>query len=83
MLLHPDVQEKVHAELDRELPPGVQPTFGDRQNLPYLDAVWRESKRMHPSTPICVPHVSLEDTEYKGWFIPKGTSFQITLGYVR
>lgn len=82
MLLHPEAQAKVHAELDREIGPGVQPTFSDRPNLPYLDAAWRESKRMHPSTPLGIPHLSQEADVYKGYFIPKGTMLFGNIGCV-
>lgn len=52
MLLHPEIQKKIHAELDAVIARGHLPTFEDRANLPYLDAAWRESIRHHPPSPI-------------------------------
>lgn len=52
MLLHPHEQKKIQAELDEVIHDGVLPEFKDRDSLPLLDAAWRESIRMHPSTPL-------------------------------
>jgi len=52
MLLHPEEQKKIQAELDDVLHYGVLPEFKDRDSLPILDAAWRESIRLHPSTPL-------------------------------
>jgi len=60
MLLHPGEQKKIQAELDEVIPHGVLPQFRDRDVLPVLDAAWRESIRLHPSTPLGkVPHLIL------------------------
>ena len=52
MLLHPEEQKKIQAELDDVIHRGVPPEFKDRDSLPILDAAWRESIRLHPSTPL-------------------------------
>ena len=51
LLLYPEVQAKVHAELDEVLG-DAPPTAEDRQRLPYLEAVWKESLRWHPPVPL-------------------------------
>jgi len=51
LLLYPEVQAKVHAELDEVLG-GAPPTAEDRQRLPYLEAVWKEALRWHPPVPL-------------------------------
>jgi cytochrome P450 len=79
MLLNPQVQKKIHAELDQF---GIHTfTFEDRPSLPYLDAAWKESMRMNPSSPLGVPHLSNADDMYKGMYLPKGTLFMTNLGY--
>jgi len=48
MLCHPHVQRKAHEELDRVLGTGKDarlPTFADRKNLPYIEAIMREGLR--------------------------------------
>jgi len=54
MLLHPEEQKKIQAELDEVIHENVLPEFKDRDSLPHLDAAWRESIRLHPSTPLGV-----------------------------
>lgn len=45
MVLHPDVQKRVHAELDSVLGGERLPTFEDKERLPYLMNVFREVLR--------------------------------------
>ena len=44
---HPDAEERLHAELDRELG-GAAPTVEDVPRLPYTRAVLSESMRLRP-----------------------------------
>ena len=55
MLLHPDVQKKAQAELDRVVGPGRLPDFSDRDDLVYLKAVIMELIRWHQVTPLGKP----------------------------
>jgi cytochrome P450 len=52
MLLHPEVQEKLHEELDRVVGQDRLPTFDDHVNLRYLEAVRKEGNRWQPLGPI-------------------------------
>jgi cytochrome P450 len=52
MLLHPEEQKKIQVELDDVVHHGVLAKFKDRDSLPILDAAWRESMRLNPSTPL-------------------------------
>jgi len=70
--LHPDVQAKGRAEIDRVVGRDRLPTFEDRQSLPYIESIYRETMRMNPSVPLGVSHVSTEDDVYRGYYIPKG-----------
>ncbi|KAI6042938.1 cytochrome P450 [Pisolithus marmoratus] len=72
MVLHPEVQAKVHAEFDAVLGRGVFPTFEDRPRLPYLQAVLYEVMRWNPVFPLGVPHATTTSDVYKGHHIPKG-----------
>ncbi|PVF96201.1 cytochrome P450 [Serendipita vermifera] len=80
MLLNPHVQKKIHVELDQF---GAHTfTFEDRPDLPYLDAAWKESMRLNPSSPLGVPHQSAADDMYKGMYLPKDTMFMTNIGYM-
>jgi len=72
MLLHPDVQEKAQGELDLVIGRERLPTFEDRPNLPFIDAVCKEVLRWRPVTPLAVPHAVTEDDVYAGFFHTKG-----------
>ena len=52
MILSPDVQAKVHEELDTVLGKDTLPTFNDRERLPYLQAVIYELYRWHTVFPL-------------------------------
>ncbi|KAI0271303.1 cytochrome P450 [Gloeopeniophorella convolvens] len=73
MVLFPDVQKRVQAELDSVLGGKRLPTFEDRASLPYLEATIKESLRFHPPTPLGIAHRLSEDDVVQGYHIPKGS----------
>ncbi|KAI0264152.1 cytochrome P450 [Gloeopeniophorella convolvens] len=72
VLLNPAVQREAQAELDSVTARERLPTFEDRPLLPYTDAVCKEVLRWQPVTPLAVPHATVQDAVYEGYFIPKG-----------
>ena len=52
MLLYPEVQKKAQEELDRVVGTDRLPTFADRDNLPYLEALVSEVHRWMPVSPM-------------------------------
>lgn len=52
MALHPEVQAKAQAELDRVVGPDRLPQVADRDSLPYIAAVMREVFRWQPIVPV-------------------------------
>ena len=73
MASHPDVQKKAQAELDIVVRPHRLPEIDDRDALPYMNAILKETMRWHTAVPLGVPHTSTADDEYNGYFIPKNT----------
>ncbi|KIK24043.1 hypothetical protein PISMIDRAFT_421565 [Pisolithus microcarpus 441] len=73
MILNPEIQDKVHEELDAVVGKGVLPTFEDRERLPYLQAVLYEVMRWHPVLPLGVPRATTASDVVEGYHIPKGT----------
>ncbi|KAI3549231.1 O-methylsterigmatocystin oxidoreductase [Colletotrichum abscissum] len=71
MLEFPDVQRKAQAEIDRVVGSGRLPTFEDRDKLPYVDALVKETARWWPIVPMSFPHTTTEEFEYEGYRIPK------------
>ncbi|KAF8917175.1 cytochrome P450 [Mucidula mucida] len=74
LVLHPKVQEKAQAELDAFVGRNRLPDFGDKPNLPFVEAVVLEALRWRPVTPTAVAHASLSDDTYAGYFIPAGST---------
>lgn len=56
MALHPDKLRAAHEELDRLVGTDRLPTIADRPNLPYIDAVIKETMRWHPALPLGMPY---------------------------
>jgi cytochrome P450 len=73
MTLYPEAQRKAQQELDRVVGTLRLPTFEDRKNLPYIDAVVKETFRWHPLAPLCLPHMTDQDDILNGYLIPKGS----------
>ncbi|KAI7742927.1 hypothetical protein M8C21_021435, partial [Ambrosia artemisiifolia] len=67
---HPEIQARLRHELDTKLGPGVQITEPDVQNLPYLQAVIKETLRLRMAIPLLVPHMNLHDAKLGGYDIP-------------
>lgn len=55
MVVHPEVQEKIQAEIDAVVGKARDrlPTIEDRPSLPFLDATFREMIRYSPTVPLC------------------------------
>ena len=52
MILHPEAQAKAQEEIDLVVGSQRLPDFGDRPNLPYVEAVYLETLRWRPVTPV-------------------------------
>jgi len=72
MVLHPEVQARAFAELDKVVGRDRLPEFTDRSCLPYIEAIIMEVLRWHPAVPQGVPHATEQDVIYGDYFIPKG-----------
>ena len=68
----PEIQARVHAELDAVVGRDALPTVDDRMRLPYTFACLAESMRYRTIGPLGLPHKASEDTEIGGYRIPAG-----------
>ena len=77
MGLHPEVQSKVHEELDRVfLDAGESATSDKLRHLHYLEAVIKEALRLYPSAPIIARRIDKE-VEIGGHTIPRGATVNL------
>ena len=72
-VLWPDVQRKIHEELDTVIGRARQPSLDDRPSLPYFEAAVNEAARLASVAPLGVPHCTTCDTSVAGFQIPKHT----------
>ncbi len=72
MMAYPDIQKRVHAEIDATVGRNRLPRLADKPELNFTYAVVLEVQRMASITPIGVPHCASEDTKIHGFNIPKG-----------
>ena len=73
LALHPGVQKKAQAELDTVVGRGRLPDFDDQPNLVYINAIMKEALRWQVVLPFALPHKTMQDDEFRGYFIPAGT----------
>jgi len=58
MAMYPEVQKKAHMEIDEVIGPSRLPTFNDRNSLPYINALIKESLRWLTVFPLGMFHSS-------------------------
>ncbi|XP_022081056.1 cytochrome P450 2J6-like [Acanthaster planci] len=73
MMLHPDVQSRVQAEIDDVVGRNRLPRMADVPKLNLTRAVIWEVQRLANIVPLGVPHCAALDTTIRGFLIPKGS----------
>lgn len=74
MLQYPEIQARAQAEIDEVTRGERLPKISDRDSMPYVGRIVQEVLRWKPVLPIGFPHAAYEDDEYRGYFIPKGST---------
>lgn len=76
---HPALLRRAQAELDAVVGKARLVQEADLQNLPLLQAVVKETFRLHPSTPLSLPRVAAEACEVGGFCVPKGATLLVNV----
>ncbi|PPD66422.1 hypothetical protein GOBAR_DD36699 [Gossypium barbadense] len=73
VLQNPHVLLKVKKELDQVIGKGKPIEESDINSLPYLQAIIKETFRMHPPVPLLLPRRAGSDTDLCGFHVPEGS----------
>ncbi|EYU42911.1 hypothetical protein MIMGU_mgv1a023589mg [Erythranthe guttata] len=79
LIKNPRVQHTAHEELDRVIGTQRIITELDFPNLPYLQYIAKEAMRLHPATPLMLPHRSNSNVKINGYDIPKGSNVHVNV----
>ncbi|XP_047319094.1 geraniol 8-hydroxylase-like [Impatiens glandulifera] len=71
LLRHKTVMENAKNELKQVVGDGKQVEESDIDKLPYLQAIIKETMRMHPSVPFLIPRQVYAEVNVCGYKIPK------------
>ncbi|KAI0670966.1 CyP450 monooxygenase [Trametes maxima] len=79
LALYPEAQQRAQAELDAVVGPYRLPDYTDVDALVYVHALILEVLRWHLVTPLSIPHRTIADDEFRGYFIPAGTTVCVNM----
>lgn len=80
LVMHPDIQSRVHDELDNIVGRARAVSESDITSLVYLTAVIKEVLRLHPPGPLLSwARLAIEDTIVDGHHIPSGTTAMVDM----
>lgn len=77
-LLHnPKIMKKARNEVIQVIPKSKQVKESDIPTLPYIQAIVKETLRLHPPVPLLLPYIASNDVEINGYTIHKGNQVLI------
>ncbi|KAI3412440.1 uncharacterized protein J3R85_017375 [Psidium guajava] len=79
LIRQPGTLARVQEEIDSVVGRDRLVTELDLPRLTYLQAVVKETFRLHPSTPLAIPRIAAESCEIDGYHIPKGATLIVNV----
>ncbi|KAM0937867.1 putative flavonoid 3'-monooxygenase [Dioscorea sansibarensis] len=79
IIRHPDILAAVQAEIDAVIGRSRLVSEPDLAKLPLLQAIIKETFRLHPSTPLSLPRTAAEPCEVAGFHIPGGATLLVNV----
>ncbi|KAF8921828.1 cytochrome P450 [Mucidula mucida] len=70
----PGAPSAAHKELDAVVGRDRIPNFEDKENLPFMNAIFMEAMRWRPVLQLAVAHACLSDDVFEGYLIPGGAT---------
>ena len=80
MVLHPEIQLKAQAEIDAVVGNLKQVSDSDIPNLSYVQAIAKETLRVHPPGPLLSwARLAIHDVHVGDNFVPAGTTAMVNM----
>lgn len=79
LLKQPHLIEKATEELDRVIGKERWVEEDDYSKLPFLEAIIKETMRIHPLATLLAPHYAIDDCNVAGYNVSKGTTVLINV----
>lgn len=80
MICHPEIQAKAQNEIDNAIGVNTMVADSDLPNLPYIQAIVKETLRFHPPGPLLSwARLAIHDTHVGPHFIPAGTTAMVNM----
>ncbi|XP_075043070.1 cytochrome P450 2A4-like isoform X1 [Mixophyes fleayi] len=73
LIKYPELQDKLHEEIDQVIGQIRQPSVEDRNKMPYMNALLHEIQRYSDVFPMGIVRSTTRDVPFHGYCIPKGT----------
>ncbi|XP_065820636.1 cytochrome P450 1D1 [Labrus bergylta] len=73
LIKFPDVQARIHQEIDEYIGTARLPLFSDKPKMPFTEAFIYEVFRHASYVPFTIPHCTTRNITLNGYFIPKDT----------
>ncbi|KAL7601061.1 flavonoid 3'-monooxygenase [Lactuca sativa] len=79
LIRHPELMKQAQQEMDIVVGKDRLVTELDLNQLTFLQAIVKETFRLHPSTPLSLPRIASESCEINGYNIPKGSTLLVNV----
>ncbi|XP_073454669.1 cytochrome P450 2C23-like [Aquarana catesbeiana] len=71
---YPEIQDKLHEEIDRVIGRTRDPRVEDRNQMPYMNAIIHEVQRISDVLPMGCIRSAVDNVSLRGYHLPKGTN---------
>lgn len=79
LIRNPQLLKQAQEEMDNVVGRERLVTELDLSRLTFLQAIVKETFRLHPSTPLSLPRIASESCEIDGYHIPKGSTLLVNV----
>ncbi|XP_061348879.1 geraniol 8-hydroxylase-like [Gastrolobium bilobum] len=79
LLRNPNIMSKAKEELEQTIGKGNLVGESDITRLPYLQAIVKETFRLHPAVPLLLPRKAEIDVEMHNYTVPKGAQVLVNV----